>query len=61
MVANMKYVTVRKMEDGSMNKKDVKYNPYYNFIIEGTGDIIIGQMPEAGESIIEGGTVILYT
>lgn len=43
------------------NKKDVKYNPYYNFIIEGTGDIIIGQMPEAGESIIEGGTVILYT
>lgn len=44
-----------------MNKKDVKYNPYYNFIIEGTGDIIIGQMPEAGESIIEGGTVFLYT
>ena len=44
-----------------MNKKDVKYNPYYNFIIEGTGNIIIGQMPEAGESIIEGGTVILYT
>ena len=24
MVANMRYVTVRKMEDGSMNKKDVK-------------------------------------
>lgn len=34
MVANMKYVTVRKMEDGSMNKKDVKQ--LENFLVKKT-------------------------
>lgn len=35
--------------------------PYYNYIIRGTGNIIISQMPEYNEKLIEGGTIILYT
>ncbi len=44
-----------------MKVKDIKYNSYYNVIIKGTGSVVIAQMPEENESIIEGGTVILYT
>lgn len=44
-----------------MNRKDIKYSPYYQVIIRGSGDVIISQMPESGEYIIEEGTVILYT
>ena len=42
-------------------KKDIKNSVNYQIIIRGSGDTIISQMPEAGESIIEGGTIILYT
>lgn len=42
-------------------KKDIKNSVNYQIIIRGNGDTILSQMPEAGESIIEGGTIILYT
>ena len=40
-----------------------KINKYTNYesIIEGTGSKVLAQMPDAGEKIIEGGYVILYT
>lgn len=41
--------------------KDIKSVPYYQYVIRGEGSIVLSQMPEAGESIIEGGTIILYT
>ena len=37
------------------------YTDKYNFIIEGTGDRIISQVPSPGERLIEGGSVIIYT
>lgn len=40
---------------------NIKNTPYYQYVIRGTGNVIISQMPEYGESIIEGGTIILYT
>lgn len=42
-------------------RKDIKSSIDYNIIIEGKGNIVVCQLPEAGEVIIEGGTVILYT
>ena len=44
-----------------LNIKDIKLTPYYQILIRGNGHIVISQMPEFGESIIEGGTIILYT
>lgn len=40
---------------------ELKNSPYYQYVIRGTGSVVISQMPEYGESIIEGGTIILYT
>lgn len=42
-----------------LNKIKTTYK--YQFKIEGNGSKIIAQLPEAGEKIIEGGFVILYT
>jgi len=49
--------------DSYVGKKISQINRYTNYeiIIEGTGDEIIAQLPGAGEKIIEGGYVILYT
>lgn len=44
-----------------LTKKELKPSIYYEFVIEGKGNTIICQLPEAGEVLIEGGTVILYT
>lgn len=41
--------------------KDIKNSTHYQFIIRGTGNVVIYQMPEYNESIVEGGTIILYT
>ena len=40
-----------------------KINKYTNYeiIIEGNGTKVLAQLPDAGEKIIEGGYVILYT
>lgn len=40
--------------------KQLPYTNKYNFIIEGTGNTIISQVPSPGERLIEGGSVILY-
>lgn len=45
----------------NMETSKVKTNPFYQIKIEGNGSYIIGQIPEAGEKLISGGTVILYT
>ena len=39
----------------------IKHEPKYQFIIYGNGSTVIAQIPEAGEKIIEGGYVALYT
>ncbi len=44
-----------------MNVNKIIKKSNYEIIIRGTGNIVISQMPEANESIIEGGTIILYT
>ena len=44
-----------------ISKNKIKYSPYYKYVIEGNGDIIIDQLPEYNEKIVEGGTIILYT
>lgn len=44
-----------------LNVNNIKYTPYYEIVIRGTGNIVMSQMPEANEALIEGGTVILYT
>ncbi len=36
-------------------------NSKYRYIINGNGNIVRSQIPEAGNKIIEGGYVILYT
>lgn len=41
--------------------KDIRPTINYNFIIEGSGDTIIAQVPSPNEKLIEGGSVILYT
>lgn len=41
--------------------KKITNSIYYNVIIRGNGSVVISQLPEAGEWIVEGGTVILYT
>ena len=41
--------------------KDIQRTSNYQIVIQGNGHMVLSQMPEAGESIIEGGTVILYT
>lgn len=33
----------------------------YSIVIQGDGDVVLAQLPSAGELIVEGGTVILYT
>lgn len=40
-----------------------KINRYTNYqiVIEGSGSKVVAQLPSAGEKIIEGGYVILYT
>ncbi len=44
-----------------MKVKGLRRNPYYHFIIEGNGDYVIAQLPDAGEKIAQDGFVILYT
>lgn len=44
-----------------LKRKQITVNPYYQFRIEGNGDTIIAQSPEAGEYILQDGFVILYT
>lgn len=44
-----------------LNINKIPHNSHYNFKIEGDGPIVIGQLPEKGETIVEGGYVILYT
>lgn len=44
-----------------LSKKELKPSIYYQFVIEGKGNTILYQLPEAGEVLVEGGTVILYT
>ena len=39
----------------------IKHEQKYQFIIYGNGSTVIAQIPEAGEKIIEGGYVALYT
>ena len=43
------------------NVKDLPKYGKYQFKIIGSGNIVLTQIPEAGEEIIEGGYVILYT
>lgn len=45
----------------SQNVKQIKKTSNYEIIIKGTGNVVISQMPEPGEALIEGGTLILYT
>ncbi len=40
---------------------NIKRTINYNIIIRGTGNKVISQMPEVGEWIVEGGSIILYT
>ncbi len=44
-----------------LSKKEIKQSVSYQTIIEGTGNTILFQLPEAGDVVIEGGVVILYT
>ena len=44
-----------------MSVKKLPYTDKYNYIIEGSGDTIISQVPAPGERIIEGGSIIIYT
>ena len=44
-----------------INIKKLPYTSKYDFIIEGSGNTVITQVPAAGERLIEGGSVILYT
>ena len=45
-----------------INPSKIKsYNYPYQFKVEGNGPTVIYQIPEAGEKLIEGGYVILYT
>lgn len=44
-----------------LNIKNIPHNAHYNIKIEGEGPIVIGQIPEKGETIVENGYVILYT
>lgn len=41
--------------------KQIGFHPYYKIKIVGDGDKIIAQSPEAGEMLIQDGTVTLYT
>lgn len=41
--------------------KNLPYTDKYKFIIEGSGDMVISQVPMPGERLIEGGSVIIYT
>ena len=41
--------------------KTITFHPHYKFKINGDGDTIIAQSPEAGEKIVQDGYVILYT
>ncbi len=43
------------------NVKKLPFTNKYNFIIEGSGDTVISQVPSPGERLIEGGSVIIYT
>lgn len=43
------------------NINKIPRNDHYNIKIEGDGPVVIGQIPEKGESIVEDGYVILYT
>ena len=43
---------------------DVKRLPYtnkYSFVIQGNGTKVVAQVPSAGERLLEGGSVIIYT
>ena len=43
---------------------DVKRLPYtnkYSFVIEGNGTKVVAQVPSAGERLLGGGSVIIYT
>ena len=44
-----------------LNISKLPYTNKYNFIIEGSGSIVVSQVPAFGEKLIEGGCVILYT
>lgn len=43
------------------NINKIPRNDHYNIKIEGDGPVVIGQIPEKGESIVEDGYVVLYT
>ena len=44
-----------------LNVSTFPYTTKYNFIIEGSGNTVMSQVPAFGERLIEGGSVILYT
>ena len=41
--------------------KTVLYHPHYKIKIIGNGDIVVDQVPSAGEMIVQDNYVILYT
>lgn len=53
---------VYKVDDYvGMKRKQVTYHPHYQIKIEGDGDTIVAQVPEAGGLIMQDGFIILYT
>lgn len=44
-----------------MDVKKLPHTNKYSFVIEGNGSKVIAQVPGAGERLIEGGSVIIYT
>ncbi len=42
------------------NKKSIKASHYYNYVYMGSGDLVVDQSPQAGEKVLEGGTIIVY-
>lgn len=44
-----------------LNVKDIKYSSMFDIVIRGNGNIVISQLPDVNESLIENGTIILYT
>lgn len=44
-----------------LNVKDIKYSSMFDIVIRGNGNVVISQLPDVNESLIENGTIILYT
>ena len=53
-----KYVTVPDFV--GVEKKKIISSPYYNYLYIGSGTKVIDQIPQAGETVVEGGTIMLY-